>query len=129
VGRNPAACLDVNVDGPQQQQCGVRSGPKSSPQMVEISTSHTRKQIEQATAQDIIMARFMGRVDSRREGRKDQRALQGALERLRRLACEAESQSRLGLGMAGAIYDVRYIDYRKFSVNSRGRAWLTNCEE
>jgi hypothetical protein len=31
--------------------------------------------------------------------------------------------------MAGAIYDVRYIDYRKFSVNSRGRAWLTNLAE
>jgi hypothetical protein len=26
--------------------------------------------------------------------------------------------------MASAIYDVRYMDYRKFSVNGRGRAWL-----
>ena len=31
--------------------------------------------------------------------------------------------------MAGAIYDVRYMDYRKFSVNSRGRAWLSNLAE
>jgi hypothetical protein len=31
--------------------------------------------------------------------------------------------------MAGAIYDVRYIDYCKFSVNSRDRAWLTNLAE
>jgi hypothetical protein len=27
--------------------------------------------------------------------------------------------------LEGSIYDVRYIDYRKFSVNKLGRAWLT----
>jgi hypothetical protein len=26
-------------------------------------------------------------------------------------------------------YDVRYIDYRKFPVNGRGHAWLTNLAE